>query len=76
MFKDFPKWIAEVDTLISSQIGISAYDLPEIPSRYWEFWADGVTPEKMAYIAIKYAEEYNEIWNNPEAVFILDIEDH
>ena len=49
----FEEWLAKVNGVLESRIGIGTSDLPDIA--YTDLYEDGVTPQAAAKKAIEYA---------------------
>lgn len=51
----FEAWMREVDAAVSRRMGLSVYDLPDVPFRDW--YDDGTSPRSAAARAIRAANE-------------------
>ena len=51
----FEQWLAKIDAILLSKIGLSYNDLPDCPYAQW--YEDGVTAKGAASRAIKNAKE-------------------
>ena len=49
----FDAWMARLDSLVESTIGLSVHDLPDAP--YWDNWDAGISPREAF---AEFAEEW------------------